>query len=777
METAQRTTPAGVQSGSVRSGGVNAAREGMASSSPAIAATTSSTTSSSTTTTSSTTTSSTPAPRPGAHDIAHRLNEAAPTEDTHIASLVSSLGRGPYLHSLLLDPLPERPVAGGDAKSFTRPSTRKEARSAPRQPVTVHTLGGATGLETKRTPPAAHPLESKGRPPGSLMDPPPVVVEIAGPAPAGQPHRVFSELVRTGMKEVRGLGRTLVIDTLPPAASQPAGLNRNLLTQFQTPPKGDPQAAPAVLREEEDELRDGARQPPANARPAPPRMRTRMEPPPPAAEPREGRDLAQALNLQGHEVLEARLAGCRRLADLRVQRGEQDPGYLDRLHREYLARVPTQVHMHHERTLEAVATLVDYDIAPQQLPQASFWGRVRDFFTQMSATQDGYLSSWYPAGAITLALINEDKDEMAKILFPALMASAGLLMGIRFLRKGDLFTTWTRPYSFDHQNNVAVGTLEGWNFLRSVAAYWGFAPTLALISHFVLPPDDVADPTARRKAHAIALTQARMKYNFISTALVGLHRYFMLPRELTFLNPLDPPGTPEDRRGEARRAMVGAIQELSAPRGRRYPGLVAAGKSGLAVGGYVKHLFIGAGRTLLVDEAWNAAKAWRDGRPVTFQYSADSATRDISRLCLLFTAAIVLNLLRTWGNRPWEDSTKWNDVLDIAALPLLWGLGTALADRLNLDNQSIRDDNTYNETRRRARLAQGVPLQPVPPAAVAPAESTSQLEPEAVNLFRSPAPPRPAGGSRLDPVVVIPPDRPDGDPPPDRETKEGPHRD
>ncbi len=742
METAQRTTPAGVQSGSVHNGGVNAAREGMASSSPATAATTSSTTSSSTTTTSSTTTSSTPAPRPGAHDIALRLNEAAPTEDTHIASLVSSLGRGPYLPSLLLDPIPERPVASGDAKSFTRPPTRKEARSAPRQPVTVHTPGGATGLETKRTPPAAHPRESKGRPPGSLTDPPPVVVEIAGPAPDGQPHRVFSELVRTGMKEVRGLGRTLVIDTLPPAASQPAGLNRNLLTQFQTPP----------------------------------RMRTWMEPPPPAAAPREGRDLAQALNLQGNEVLQARLASCRRLADQRVQRGEQDPGYMDRLHREYLARVPTQVHMHHERTLEAVATLVDYNIAPQQLPQADFWGRVRDFFAQMSATQGGYLSSWYPAGAITLALISEDKDEMAKILFPSLMASAGLLTGIRFLRKGDLFPTWTRPYSFDHQNNVAIGTLEGWNFLRSVAAYWGFAPTLALISHFVQPPDDVADPAQRRKAHAIALTQARMKYNFISTALVGLHRYFMLPRELTFLNPLDPPGTPQDRKGEARRAMVGAIRELSAPRGSRFPGLVAAGQSGMAVGSYVKHLFIGAGRTLLLDEAWNAARACRDGKPVTFQYSADSATRDISRLCLLFTAAIVLNLLRTWGNRPWEDSTQWNYVLDIAALPLLWGLGTALGDRQNLDNQSVRDDNSYNETQRRAHLARGVPLQPVSPAAVAPADSTSQLEPDAVNLFRSPAPPRPAGGSRRGPEVVIAPDRPDGDPPPDRETKEEPHR-
>ncbi len=723
----------------------------------------------STTTSSSTmTSSSSPAPRPGAHEIAHRLNEETYNEGTHIVSLVRSLGRESYRQPTPQDPIPGSPAAGGDFKSFTRSSVRKEPRSAFRQPLSK-TPGGMTSLEAKRTPAAAHPLESKGNTPAQLMSPPHVVVEIADTALVRRTPLVFEDLVRTEMRNVRGLGSTVVIDTLPHTAPQPGGMSRNLLSQFQTqtPAKGGGLAAPAVVREEEDELRDGAQQPAANPGPMPPNLQAGVEPLPPAAEPQEGQALAGALNLHNDPVLEARLDGCRRLAATRVQQRQQDPGYLDRLWRAYIAHIPAHEHLHHERTLETVASLVDYNIAPEQIPQSSFWGHVRDFFSQMAGSQTGYLSSWYPAGAVGIALAEAHKDELAKIFFPALMAAGGLLMGTRMLRKGDLYPTWTRPYSFDHTNNAPRGLLDGWNFARAVAAYWGFAPTLALITHYVQPDNGIADPTARKTALGIALTKARMKYNFISSAMVGLHRYFILPRELTFLNALDAPGTPEERRGENRRAMIGAIQELSAPRDSRFPGLVAAGRTLVAPAGYVKHVFIGAGRMLLLDEAWGAARACYDGKPVNFRYSADSATRDLSRLSLLFTAAILLNLLRAWGGHPGEDTPKWNYVLDIAALPLFWGLGTALADRLNLDNASIREDNQHNASGRLARLAEGVPhdpippappippippaqVAPIPPAQVAPPDSASELEPQVVNIVLSPHRPRRPGGPQTE---------------------------
>lgn len=453
----------------------------------------------------------------------------------------------------------------------------------------------------------------------------------------------------------------------------------------------------------------------------------------------DGRAFHEVLHLTTHAA-RARLAECQQLAARRVELREQSPDYLNRLYRAYRAHTPRHVQSDHERTLEAVANLVDHSIAPEQVSQAVFWGRLRDFLSQFAASETGYLCSWFLAGYAGIQLTEQDKDELAKILFPSLIASGGLLIATRLLRKGDLYPTWTRPYSYDDDRGALVGTLDGWNFVRATAAYWGFVPTLVLITRYVTPSEEIADPAERKKALAIALTSARMRFNVISSALVACHRYFMLPREVVFLDARDPPDTPHDRKGETGRAMIGAIRELSAPKGSTFPGVVALRKTIAASLTYLKHVGIGAGRMLLIDAACDAARTRAAGQPVAFDYSGDSATRDISRLSLLLSTALVLHLTRSWGGHPGEDTPVWNDVLDMGALWLMWGVATALADRLNLQNQSVNDDIAYNNSTRRVRLARDVQA-PVRAVHVAPPPGPAvppRRDADPVRLFLSP---------------------------------------
>lgn len=417
----------------------------------------------------------------------------------------------------------------------------------------------------------------------------------------------------------------------------------------------------------------------------------------------------------------------------------EDPalsGRLDALYTIYASNTPPGIQTHHvARTSATLEALLELGTTPQTLRLAIFMSRVRDFFSQMSASMAGYLGSWFAGACTTIAMLREGVPETVTTPTSAMVIGVGSRTTARFIRHAGMAPGWTRVVATDdtRQTVPAIRTYSG--FARSTLAYWPFMASLSYVT-WGTPDPAHADGKAQRAQWALDRQEARRYYNVFATLGVGAHRYFTAPeREITWLNALDGPGDPPEYR---KHVMKGAIEELT--------NLEKTAKS--AAWYVLARPFIGVWGALYLGDAWRSIQstmaqynpaASAGGQvfgkpsdtkshhpalepvPMTEAQAIRARSGNLMMLAALVAVVAVINLARrTTADYP-RGSHFIDSGLDILLLAA-WGGIVSSVEVESLENPSITDESRRLTAQWHLELAQAGGFGPVAevPGAVNP---------------------------------------------------------